>query len=339
MDVIIANFGFKNYLWSECLRRGSVATYEDEDVRSFWLSGDRKGYIDYYVANKKKTAVIDITIPRRVASYWFNIGTTIATTHGDLWIHKSGDDLWWTMSRAGEAEVELQAAYKGSTASERVFVIHKLADPWSNKSRQGVPLRWAGLHAKARDFLVTKSTLIRLNQSNAEYALALVNGDDLSAWHNREDWKVKEQTARKAPVRFLSTKEMAVFRMVQTALNTIAQANGQIVERTAKVKMNLFEHEAAFKLYVEALIDAQDSVCALSGLVLQFDGEYDDQEMLASLDRIDSSRHYEPGNLQVVCRFLNRWKGADGNAQFTRLLAKLQEGEAGSEWAADDQAI
>lgn len=69
-------------------------------------------------------------------------------------------------------------------------------------------------------------------------------------------------------------------------------------------------------------------MCALSGLVLQFDGEYDDQEMLASLDRIDSSRHYERDNLQVVCRFVNRWKGADDNAQFTRLLAKLQEVEA-----------
>ena len=105
-----------------------------------------------------------------------------------------------------------------------------------------------------------------------------INGDDLSAWHNRADWKAKEQTANKSPVRYLGGKEMAVMRMVATAINTVAQANGKIVEHTAKVKINHFENEASFKEYVEALIDAQDSVCALSGLVLQFDGEYDDQE-------------------------------------------------------------
>lgn len=328
MNVIIANFGFENYLWTECLLRGAVATYEDEGVRKFWLNGDRKGYIDYCVAHKKINAAAGIATPRQVASRWFNIGTTIATTQGDLWIHKNGDDLWWTVSRAGEAAVELKSAYKGSTASERVFVTHKPTDPWSNKSRRGVPLRWTGLHAKAHDFLVTQSTLVKLSPSNAEYVIALINGDDLSAWHNRADWKAKEQTANKAPVRYLGGKEMAIMRMVATAIDTVAQANGKIVEHTAKVKMNHFENEASFKEYVEALIDAQDSVCALSGLVLQFDGEYDDQEMLASLDRIDSSRHYERGNLQVVCRFINRWKGADDNAQFTHLLAKLQEVEA-----------
>jgi hypothetical protein len=331
MDVIIANFGFENYLWSECQRRDSVATHEDEGVRSFWLSGDRKGYIDYCIAHKKINAVDGNATPRKVASRWFNIETIIATTQGDLWIHKSGDDLWWTVSRTGDAEVELQSAYKGSTASERVFVTHKPTDPWSNKSRQGVPLRWTGLHTKAHDFLVTKAQLVKLSPSNAEYVRALINDEDLSAWHNRANWKAKAQTASKSTVRYLSGKEKALMRMVATAINTVAQADGQIVEHTVKVKMNHFESETSFKEYVEALINAQDSRCALSGLVLQFDGEYDDQEMLASLDRIDSSRHYEPGNLQVVCRFLNRWKGADGNEQFTRLLAKLQEDEAGSE--------
>lgn len=238
MNVIVANFGFENYLWTECLLRGSVATYEDEGVRNFWLSGDRKGYIDYCVAHKKINSTAGIATPRQVASRWFNIGTTIATTQGDLWIHKSGDDLWWTVSRAGEAEVELQSAYKGSTASEHVFVTHKPTDPWSNRSRRGVPLRWTGLHARARDFLVTQSTLVKLSPSNAEYVTALINGDDLSAWHNRVEWKAKEQTASKAPVRYLGGKEMAVMRMVATAMTTVAQANGQIVEHTAKVKMN-----------------------------------------------------------------------------------------------------
>lgn len=47
-------------------------------------------------------------------------------------------------------------------------------------------------------------------------------------------------------------------------------------------------------------------------------------EMKASLDRIDSSGHYEQGNLQLVCKFINRWKGAAPNAQFLSLLNELR---------------
>lgn len=39
-----------------------------------------------------------------------------------------------------------------------------------------------------------------------------------------------------------------------------------------------------------------------------------------SLDRIDSDGHYEAGNLQVVCRFINFWKGASDDEEFRRLL-------------------
>jgi hypothetical protein len=38
------------------------------------------------------------------------------------------------------------------------------------------------------------------------------------------------------------------------------------------------------------------------------------------LDRIDSSGHYEDGNLQVVCQFINFWKGDSENELFARLL-------------------
>ena len=42
---------------------------------------------------------------------------------------------------------------------------------------------------------------------------------------------------------------------------------------------------------------------------------------LPSLDRIDSDGHYEIGNLQLVCRFANFWKGASENEEFRPLLA------------------
>ena len=76
--------------------------------------------------------------------------------------------------------------------------------------------------------------------------------------------------------------------------------------------------------YVSDLIDDQDGLCAITGIRLQFDGEEDDAELLCSLDRIDSSGHYVAGNLQVVCRFVNRWKGAGADAEFRRLMTLVR---------------
>ena len=38
------------------------------------------------------------------------------------------------------------------------------------------------------------------------------------------------------------------------------------------------------------------------------------------LHRIDSSGHYVRGNIQIVCRFINFWKGASDNEEFKDLL-------------------
>jgi len=42
------------------------------------------------------------------------------------------------------------------------------------------------------------------------------------------------------------------------------------------------------------------------------------------LDRIDSSGHYELGNLQVVARFINFWKRDTEDFEFRRLLAVVR---------------
>lgn len=130
--------------------------------------------------------------------------------------------------------------------------------------------------------------------------------------------------AAPAPAQLLSGYVAAALRMVDTALKTVAQANGQLVEGTAKLKENHFSSVEGFQSYVAELIKGQGARCALSGLPLQLDGEETDRQMLASLDRIDSAGHYAPGNLQVVCQFINRWKGADDNGDFKRLLGLLR---------------
>ena len=67
------------------------------------------------------------------------------------------------------------------------------------------------------------------------------------------------------------------------------------------------------------LLKDQEGLCAITGLRLGYDGDCDDKEVLASLDRIDSDGHYEVGNLQVVCRFVNRWKNDAADMEFRRL--------------------
>ena len=74
---------------------------------------------------------------------------------------------------------------------------------------------------------------------------------------------------------------------------------------------------------MDALYEAQEGLCAITDLPLQFrDG--DELALRCSLDRIDSSGHYEPGNLQVVCCFINQWKSASVDAEFRRLIGVIR---------------
>jgi hypothetical protein len=117
--------------------------------------------------------------------------------------------------------------------------------------------------------------------------------------------------------------ERAAYDTAGRILETVAKSNGQVVERRVKEKttnmsrMELMDHLAD-------LMHANGQRCAISGLPLQLPGEGDDPDMQASPDRIDSDRGYVRGNIQVVCWFLNRWKGDDSNANFARLLARVR---------------
>lgn len=103
-------------------------------------------------------------------------------------------------------------------------------------------------------------------------------------------------------------------------------SNGQEVLQTIKNKNNSFASLDVFSQYVSDLIERQNFRCAIAGLLLQQDDlANSDDELKASLDRIDSDGHYEPGNLQVVCRFINRWKGAGQNSHFLSLMEILRQ--------------
>lgn len=321
MKVFIANFGQQNYLWPACLERSTVATINNVRVQPFWEARDRKGYVAYALANMK-TARGETPTPS-VASRWYGLTDEVANTNGDIWIHREKTELWWTTTRPDTVQIELKPSRNSERDGPEIYELHKPCDPWTDRTRKGGRLSWNGLHPKAKDFLFTEGTLQQLQPDNAAYALALIAGEDLSAWHDRPNWKAKsDRSGRSAAVTF-DPIQKAAWRMAATALASASQANGQQVLKTVKVKNCEFTAEE-LRLYVENLIHDQDRLCAITGIPLQFDGDHDDAEMLCSLDRIDSSGHYARGNLQVVCRFVNRWKSDSDDGQFRRLMGLVR---------------
>jgi hypothetical protein len=109
--------------------------------------------------------------------------------------------------------------------------------------------------------------------------------------------------------------------------NTVRNANGQIVERTVKNK-ELRMTSAELEKLIASLLDLQDNRCALAGIPFNFLGPDADKNLLPSADRLDSSGHYEAGNLQIVCQFINFWKSDSNNESFKRLLMLVRGMEA-----------
>jgi hypothetical protein len=111
----------------------------------------------------------------------------------------------------------------------------------------------------------------------------------------------------------------AISRMIRTMLSTVAHSNGQEVIRIMKNKETSF-NEGEAQIYLRKLFDDQDGLCAITGIPLEINDKAMDGELLCSLDRKDSNGHYEEGNLQIVCRFVNRWKGISADGEFRRLI-------------------
>lgn len=117
----------------------------------------------------------------------------------------------------------------------------------------------------------------------------------------------------------ISGKQKSIIAMRYSVEDTVKNSNGQRVERTVKNK-ELRMAAAQLEDHIAALLELQDNKCALTGLSLQFDGADADPNLRPSVDRIDSNGHYEAGNLQIVCRFINFWKSDTDNDEFSRLL-------------------
>ena len=129
--------------------------------------------------------------------------------------------------------------------------------------------------------------------------------------------------------RVLGGREKSVVAMRYSVENTVQNARGQIAERRMKNK-ELRMNAAALEKLIASLLDLQGDRCALTGIPFHFHGPDADRNLLPSVDRIDSDGHYEAGNIQIVCQFINFWKSDTGDDEFRRLLM-LVRGEEGPE--------
>lgn len=324
MNVYVANFGLENFEWPRCLEGNYIATMQDERVHEFWLADDRRGYIDFSVQNLLTAKGIAPT--RQVAGRWFNLASIITKSENDLWLHRQGDLLWWTITDASPARIELEPDLRPAPGgTPNVYYYRKPSIPWSSLNRKGNRLEWKSLHPKVIDFLITEATLQKLGSDYASYATALIDGDDLTPWHSLPSWRAKlTASSSQRPGVVFNARQKTFTNMAIMARDTASKSNGQIVTQRRKNKDFRFSSIHELEKYCSDLFDAQEGLCAVTNLPLQYVGG-DDPQMCCSLDRIDSDGHYEKGNLQVVCRFINRWKSDGEDAEFRRLIEIVRD--------------
>ena len=74
--------------------------------------------------------------------------------------------------------------------------------------------------------------------------------------------------------------------------------------------------------YVQNLWDEQNGKCAISGL----DMKYKNNDLMsASVDRIDSSKDYIEGNIQLTCQWVNLAKSNATNEEILQILKQYRD--------------
>ena len=151
--------------------------------------------------------------------------------------------------------------------------------------------------------------------------------------------KPKEQPLLASSVKVTSVTvydalQKSIWEMA-TSAESAAANSGKIVQQVNKLKELRMSKEALMD-HISELIKTQEGRCALTGIPLQYRGGHEDELLLASLDRKDSNANYEKPNLQIVCRFVNFWKGDTSNDKFLWLLELVRS--AGHSAIADEVA-
>jgi hypothetical protein len=145
--------------------------------------------------------------------------------------------------------------------------------------------------------------------------LKLAEGEGSTPKKNRDDGRI------------LGALDRSIATMRFSILATVEQSRGQVVTRNIQMKVKDlgFDSVHALDAYLAERIRIQGYQCALTGIPFHLHGAHEaDKNLLPSPDRIDSAGHYAPGNIQVVCQFVNYWKRATKNDEFLTLLALVR---------------
>ena len=175
--------------------------------------------------------------------------------------------------------------------------------------------------ADVRDWLRRKPELAdtRLVDAHSFLWMLIKAGDDLA---ERESGKAT-RGPQSGDGYVYGGRDISIYDMAKSVRDTVKSADGSTVERTKKVKEQRMTDQQ-LEEEIRHLLDVQSDRCALTGLRLQYSGQVEDKQLIPSLDRKDSNGHYERGNLQVVCKFINFWKSDQENDEFLRLLALVR---------------
>lgn len=109
-------------------------------------------------------------------------------------------------------------------------------------------------------------------------------------------------------------------RAIRTMRSTSKASMKTRISESRKTKKILIPEELQYAI-LERVLSEQDYKCAITGIPISDDNNAEDFRL--SLDRIDSSGHYEVGNIQFVCRCVNMWKGARDDIEFRQILSKV----------------
>lgn len=90
--------------------------------------------------------------------------------------------------------------------------------------------------------------------------------------------------------------------------------------RSARVRGHVYNVSLE---YLWELFLTQDGRCAFTGIPITFKNAYENTPQTASLDRIDSSKGYEEGNLQWVHKNINKMKNTLADVHFISLCSAV----------------
>nr|WP_216293268.1 hypothetical protein [Delftia acidovorans]MCA1066835.1 hypothetical protein [Delftia acidovorans] len=143
-----------------------------------------------------------------------------------------------------------------------------------------------------------------------------INGQPWNLHSHAEHMISKEATLGTVAI------EQTIDRMFRTVQQTCEQSGSTSIA-TAKDKQFSFSSEEQFRDKLRSLLSTDQLRCALTRVPL--DPADSTSDLAPSLDRIDSEKHYEPANLQIVAKFANRWKSNDSDENFKYLLDLIRK--------------